>query len=254
MYHRPINDTCHQSSHFKATSCRKWHSVGSGAPPRSFWVQHHSCKDEPQVCYSLSDVMSVLCTNTTHEIIKILCVECLYVGKNVCKAVTPPSRWSYTVQKQVMETETPFTLLQDTVPPMWFWSCYFKVHNVADWHHLIRFCDCHLSAQLLKLYRMKTPTQTRLSANSSVRSQQHIGSLVLHWLTWTELLRGNFQLNAHSFIRDCIPLLRQRWSELGSLPFERDFSRAAGRRGMLWEDWWGHRAPNALPFKHEAAH
>ena len=33
----------------------------------------------------------------------------------------------------VAETEKPFTLLQDTVPSEWFWSCYFKVklHNVA---------------------------------------------------------------------------------------------------------------------------
>ena len=32
------------------------------------------------------------------------------------------------------ETETPFTLLQDTVPSKWFWSYYVeieKLHNVA---------------------------------------------------------------------------------------------------------------------------
>lgn len=34
----------------------------------------------------------------------------------------------------VPDTETPFSLLQDTVPSAWYWSCYFKfkkLHNVA---------------------------------------------------------------------------------------------------------------------------
>ena len=55
--------------------------------------------------------------------------------KHVCNAVIRPSHWSYTEQKQVMggrvaETETPFTLLQDTVPSKSFWSCYFKVKTL----------------------------------------------------------------------------------------------------------------------------
>ena len=48
--------------------------------------------------------------------------------KYICNAVILPSHWSYTEQKRVRET--PFTLLQDTVHPTWFWSCYFKVKKL----------------------------------------------------------------------------------------------------------------------------
>ena len=42
-------------------------------------------------------------------------------SKHACNAVILPSHWRYTEQKQVIaETETPFSLLQDTVPSTWF--------------------------------------------------------------------------------------------------------------------------------------
>lgn len=96
----------------------------------------------------------------------------------------------------------------------------YSIHSNEPWHlfELIwRVMWLPSYSSIPKVLSNEIQTNTQLSANSSVHCQQHIGSLVLHLLTWTELLRGNFQLNAHSFIRDCIPLLRQRWSEPGSL-------------------------------------
>ena len=63
----------------------------------------------------------------------MLCVKNVVCWrKRVCNAVILHSHWSYIVQMQVIET--PFTLLQETVPSAWFWSCYFelkKLHNAA---------------------------------------------------------------------------------------------------------------------------
>ena len=49
-------------------------------------------------------------------------------SKHVCNAVILPSHWSSIEKKR--ETETPFTLLQDTVPSTWF-RLSQKLHNLA---------------------------------------------------------------------------------------------------------------------------
>ena len=66
----------------------------------------------------------------------IMCIKLVCWRKHVCNTVIPPSHWGYIMLRQVTagasgvaETETPFTLLQDTVPSKWLGS-HLK-HNMV---------------------------------------------------------------------------------------------------------------------------
>lgn len=130
----------------------------------------------------------------------------------------------------------------------------FKWSRTFIWLHLMRFFDCYRSAQFLKFYQMKFKTK-----NTTVRHSLRPPPAT-HRLTCAAFANLNRAIErkfptkcalTHSWLHSIAATEVERAGVAG---FERDFGGAAGRGGMLWEDWWGHRAPNALPFKYGAAH
>ena len=84
--------------------------------PHSLWVQHHCLKYKSLVCNSLSDVMHYVITKYK------ICWKCVSWGKLVGFAVILLILHSEETSDkggEVPETETPFTLLQDSAPSTW---------------------------------------------------------------------------------------------------------------------------------------
>ena len=118
----------------------------------------------------------------------------------MCNAVIWPSLWSYSDKwSGGLRERDPFTLLQDTLPSKWIWSCYFKVKKL---HNLAITPETYISIDALSTCAMLALT---ISSMHHCAWREYNLSALLPWLSSYSLSSYSLHLTICSLI--CCHLL-----------------------------------------------